>query len=214
MLQRGVNFLSNPSIAWYTYGDFWMPTKSKVIYLDESNPIVQVVLPLKKDAAAQAEQYAKDAIAALRKELEENGWDERIVAPYNSHSRMAIQKYYFLHSVCEWDYKKQPGSRGMNGPCLVKMDSNRSQKYIAKAIADAERDYDLFVLKLTLKIGAVTAAKLEGNHVWGDSLLTVSIPDGSEQVWRTHQIVNTSKLGLLFLQWPTRKLKTKSVNQK
>lgn len=59
--------------------------------------------------------------------------------------------------------------------------------------------------KLIGKIGPVTSATIKGNHVWGHSVLTITNPDAVVEHWKTRQIVNVSKLGKLFNQWPTRK---------
>jgi hypothetical protein len=182
--------------------------------LDLSNPIVQVVLPLKKDAAERAKQYAEDEVAALRGQLKDAGWDATKVAPYPTSSGYGGFKYFtelerhnFLNKVTEWDYVKQPGGRGFNEPCIVKMSSARIAKYIATCVKEAELQYDMFVMKLTDKIGMTKTASLDGNHVWLTSILTVELPSGETQQWFTQQIYNVSKLGKQFPQWPTRKLK-------
>lgn len=179
--------------------------------LDLNNPIVQAVLPLKKDAAERAKTFAEKKVAELRTELKANNWDCNIVAPYpggfGMFSHAAFAKYKFLSAVTEWDYVKQPGSRTPNTPCTVKMAPARVAKWIAECIRDAERQYDLFVMKLTEKIGVTETADLEGNHVWSESILTVTIPGGEIQKWKTKQIVNFSKYGKLFFQWPTRLMK-------
>ena len=43
--------------------------------------------------------------------------------------------------------------------------------------------------------------------MWGYSVLTVTKEDGSVERWKTQQIMNISVLGLLFAQWPSRKMK-------
>jgi hypothetical protein len=50
-------------------------------------------------------------------------------------------------------------------------------------------------------------ASITGTHIWGHSVLTVTLPNGTVERWKTQQIVNQSKLGLLFNQWPSRKMK-------
>lgn len=64
-------------------------------------------------------------------------------------------------------------------------------------------------MKLEMKIGEHLTATLEGNHVWGDSFITVEKANGENERWRTHTILNVSKLGLYFNQFPTRKIKIK-----
>jgi hypothetical protein len=81
------------------------------------------------------------------------------------------------------------------------------ERFITRAKEDAAAQYDSYVQKLIGKIGEVTAASLDGDHVWGFSYLTVTLPNGKKEVWKTQMIVNISKLGKLFNQFPTRKMK-------
>ena len=82
------------------------------------------------------------------------------------------------------------------------------EKFAASARETAAAEYDAFVAKLEAKIGDdVAAAELAGNHVWNHSTLTITRTDGSVERWRTSMIINVSKLGKLFNQFPTRKAK-------
>lgn len=87
----------------------------------------------------------------------------------------------------------------------------RDDKMIADFIEAAKERangfYTSFIEKLEKKIGAHTAARLEGNHVWSSSLLFVTKADGSAEKWFTQQIINVSSLGRPFPQWPSRKVK-------
>jgi len=80
-------------------------------------------------------------------------------------------------------------------------------KFLDDAAAMASAQYDEFICKLIRKVGPCTAATLQGSHVWGYSTLTCSLVDGTTQAWRTQQIVNVSKLGKVFNQWPSRQVK-------
>lgn len=81
------------------------------------------------------------------------------------------------------------------------------EKFIQAAKADAAAQYEAFVAKLQQKIGEVKNATLKGNHVWSYSILTVEKPDGTVEHWKTQMIINVSKLGKMFNQFPTRKVK-------
>jgi len=80
-------------------------------------------------------------------------------------------------------------------------------EFVSKAVEAAGAQYTAFIAKLEDKVGAHTAATLEGSHVWGYSFLTVTKADGAVEVWKTQQITNVSVHGLLFNQWPSRKVK-------
>jgi hypothetical protein len=80
------------------------------------------------------------------------------------------------------------------------------ERFVVEAGENAGAQYTAFILKLELKVGKCDAATLEGDHVWGHSTLTVTKGEQSE-TWITHQIINVSKLGKVFNQWPSRKVK-------
>jgi hypothetical protein len=92
-------------------------------------------------------------------------------------------------------------------PGLASRIVGKVRRFIKQRMEWAAADYDAFVIKLVKKIGEVKKAELHGNHVWGYSTLIVTIPDGEVQAWKTQQIVNHSKLGKPFNQWPTRRMK-------
>lgn len=175
-----------------------------------SNPIEDAVNPLKVDAVAKARTWAVDVVAKLTAELEANNMDSRLVAPYPKSTspkfHVELVKYKTLSFITEWDYVAQPGSRTMNGPCIVKVDAERVAKFIKEAEEDAAAQYVAFVKKLVSKIGDCVTATLHGNHVWDSSILLVTKTTGVE-CWKTQSIINVSKLGKFFQQWPTRKMK-------
>jgi hypothetical protein len=178
------------------------------------NLIEAAVAPLKIDAIARAEQIATAAVERVRKELEEAGFDLNVCAPYPSYRMHLSQweqikaetKYRQFRSLCQWrkNQSVRPG-----GPCYADVTPELAERYIENAKQNAAEQYDAFVKKLIFKIGDVTEATLEGNHVWSESYLTVVTVGGERQMWKTQMIVNTSKLGKLFNQFPTRKVKRK-----
>jgi hypothetical protein len=176
------------------------------------NPIEKAVLPLKKDAIARAKQAAEETIERMRVRLAEAGGDVNKAAPYPRSSSYGIDhaiarmRYNDFRSVVKADPAHRP-SYGMNGPYYVIMDDEKVARFIEQRMEWAAADYDSFVIKLVAKIGDVKKAKLHGNHVWGYSTLIVTKPDGEVQAWKTQQIVNHSKLGKPFNQWPTRRMK-------
>lgn len=165
------------------------------------------VAHLKDDAVARAEQEAVKVIKIVAKDLEAHGMDMNKAAPYPRQVRTgdderAVSKHQlYSHLV------KSVGYSYGGGPRIVEMSDTMSARFIERAKEDAAAQYDAFVNKLIEKIGAVASAKLEGDHVWGFSYLTVTLPDGSKEVWKTQMIVNVSKLGKLFNQFPTRRMK-------
>lgn len=174
----------------------------------ELNVIEAVVMPLKIDAMERAEKYAREAITEARKELSAADNDIHKVAPYpsgasaNFHGQLA--KYRFFTAITKWRDNQRVG---LNTPCFVDVDSNYVAKYVKEAREDAAFQYEAFVAKLNKKIGPAKTARLDGNHVWSHSFLHVVTESGDAQIWKTQTIMNQSKLGKIFPQFPTRKVK-------
>lgn len=173
------------------------------------NPIEAAVLPLKRDAEDRAEQYAKQTIESVRKELEANANDIHIVAPYPDSKQAGLAwhaahaKYQMVSGITVW---RPDQTVRLHGPCYVDLDAKLCAKFVQEAREDAADQYDKFVQKLNKKIGPAKTARLEGNHVWNYSHLFVETASGAE-IWKTQMIINQSKLGKVFNQFPTRKVK-------
>ena len=180
----------------------------KVKELSTSNAIELAVMPLKVVAIERAEKEAKELIIRCTKILKDNGFDLNKVAPYPSYKLnrndydIASSRYKLFRM-----FTRTRPYRKMNEPEICVIDVNLIKKFIELSKEDASAQYDAFVAKLICKIGKVSEAKLTGNHVWSFSILTVTKADGTVENWKTQMIVNVSKLGKLFNQWPTRKVK-------
>lgn len=176
------------------------------------NPIEEVVMPLKEDAMKRAEQNAREVVNKVREELKKVDGDMKKCAPYPSGfiSRNEYSLAYAKYNLYTKLTKTREGQpyRKMNDPHFVDVCPNAVKKFVDQAIKDAAAQYVAFVEKLVFKIGEVSAANLTGNHVWSFSILTVTKQDGTTENWKTQMIINVSKLGLLFNQWPTRKIKS------
>lgn len=182
------------------------------------NAIIAAVAPLKEEAIDRAVKEAYELIARCTKQLEDNNFDINVVAPYPRYGTynstadyhhkasrhamfMNIVKYRNTSTTCRRFDKNQPE--------YVDICPIRVEKFIMESKQNAAIQYDAFVAKLVEKIGDVKEASLTGNHVWNFSILTITKEDGSVEKWKTQMIVNVSKLGKLFNQWPTRKQKGK-----
>lgn len=172
------------------------------------NPIETVVMPLKKEAIKRAGIEAAKIIKHVRKELSEAGFDRNVIAPYPSGSSGdyfgKLAKYQLYQKLTEL---VKPGSYGMHEPLIVRVATKLARRYVQDAKENAAAQYDAFVAKLNKKIGEVSTARLEGNHVWSFSYLFIEKASGEKQIWKTQMIINQSKYGLLFNQFPTRKVK-------
>lgn len=178
--------------------------------------IAKAVEPLRAEAIARAEKEAKEDIAQVKKTMEENAWDLNKVAPHpprgmsawdKQHAKMKRARAYFEHFVrrTSTDYHHDWQTR----PYIVEMHDDMCERHIEMQKEMASAQYDMFIAKLCRKIGTHKRAKLEGNHVWGYSLLDVTFADKPDQTWKTQQITNRSVLGKFFYQWPSREIKPK-----
>lgn len=174
------------------------------------HPVKRAVMPLITAAQDRARQQAQGIIDAFREELVKAEGDAHQVAPYPSSVRDKRREYE--RKKARYDVLRaitRPVSNGHPrfGRELREMDAEACARFIQRAAHDAREQYLAFVEKLLVKVGeGVTSATLVGNHVWQYSELTIVKASGTE-CWRTSQIVNVSKLGRPFNQWPTRKVK-------
>jgi hypothetical protein len=183
-----------------------------------SNPIEAAVMPLKAEAQDRAEQVARLLIAKVYAELEAAEWKINVVAPYPQSMRDSRKVYHekkarqvFVTSLTTMFFpngdKMNPViTRWDDMEFIVRKDDEAVERIVKRVRADAATQYDAFVAKLVQKVGAHDAATLVGSHVWGHSILTVQRGPVSER-WKTQMIINVSKLGKLFNQFPTRKVK-------
>lgn len=177
-------------------------------FINTGHPVAVAIEPLREDAINRAEEEAKKIVKRVREELKENGNDLNKVAPYPESNVprylywVQLSKYRLFSSLCEW----RNGSYRPGEPCLADVDSNFVAKFVKASKESAAVQYDAFVVKLCQKVGSCESATITGNHVWSHSFLVVEKTTGKE-VWKTQQIVNVSKLGKLFNQWPSRKVK-------
>lgn len=176
--------------------------------LDINNLIAKVVLPLKEAAIERAEENMRKLISDTFIKLMNDGMDVEKYAPYPRYVHgfeyhWAKEKYNFVRRITT----PLNSHRRMGEPDICKANDKGVEREIIKAKRQAAEQYDKFVLKLTLKIGEVTDAELSGDHVWSHSFLTVYLPNGDKQIWKTQSIWNISKYQKIFTQYPSRKIK-------
>lgn len=178
-----------------------------------AHPVALAVEPLRQDAMQRAQDFAQRIIDKTREELEAHGWDRQAAAPYpKAHAPGDYHANKRKYDRCQnlASSVKVPGafaSRSFGAPDPCEMDAAKCERFIKGAREDASAQYDAFICKLISKVGDCTAATLDGSHVWGYSTLTITKADGAVERWKTQQIVNVSKLGKLFNQFPTRLIK-------
>ncbi len=173
------------------------------------HPVGAAIFPLKVEAIEAATKAANEAIEKVRAALEAAGWNLDLVAPYpkswgaapDAYKRALARHNHFANIT-----RSVSGSRRSGEPDIRVMDEKLCARRVRQWEEAAAFQYDTFICKLVSKIGQCDTAKLTGSHVWGFSVLTVT-KGAVVELWKTQQIVNVSKLGLYFPQWPTRLLK-------
>lgn len=179
-----------------------------------NNVIAQAVEPLKSQAIAQAVAFATKQAQAMLKRLEEAAWDANVVNPMDRahNSREAYQTYQRLRELINnCTSNNNPAYRNRRDPDLRKPCQESLNHWLAEVAKDAGVDFDAYVYKLNEKTGAVVTAELIGDSVWYDSILSVAKADGTIENWNTKIIVNVSKYGKVFNQYPTRLMKPAKV---
>lgn len=194
------NSLDNNPVLWH----------HSVMEANTMNPIEAAVAPLKTEAIQRAEQYATNEVRHMEEALKAVDYCLDVVAP-RPESTAGRFKYLSMHAIRQAYQsitKRDPARVNYmpHSPHYVLVDAKGVAKFVADAKENAAFQYDAFVAKLNRKIGPAISAQLEGNHVWSFSILHV-VTEAGEQRWKTHMILNQSKYGKIFNQFPTRLMK-------
>jgi len=174
------------------------------------NKIEKAVEPLRIDAMNEADKFARRQVEEVRKQLAAAENDLNKAAPHPrawnlsrfEYMRM-MQKRQLFGQVCKF----REASYRINQPQFADVNEDQVATFVRHAREDASLQYEKYIAKLNNKIGPVTEAKLDGNYVWSLSYLKVTKADGTKETWKTKMIFNTSKLGKVFAQFPTRVVK-------
>lgn len=177
-------------------------------------PIGLAVEPLRAEAIRYAGDQAKKFADKFLKKFEEAGSDAQTFCPYPCSINCSREEYQnklakrsLLMSLTSPVKTDRYGSRRMNDPEPRVRSKELIETFVQNAELDAAMQYDMFVLKLVEKAGEHVKADLTGNHIWSESYLRVEDKDGNVTTWKTQTIINFSKYGKMFNQFPTRKVK-------
>lgn len=185
-------------------------TTRRPVY-DANHPVALAVEPLRYAAMDRAQKYAEQMIAEALAKLDAADGDAGKAAPY-PRSVMGMSRSDYAEAKRAYDFLRRiarcvgSSCRRMNDPEPRAANPEAIEQFKTAAAEAASFQYDAFICKMVEKIGPCVSAGLSGSHVWGHSLLTVTKGDGSREVWKTQQIVNVSKLGLPYNQWPSRRM--------
>ena len=171
--------------------------------------IKAAVEPQKQESVNRMVARAAEYAAKQKEKLAAVGFDLQQLAPYPRATigRRAYQEALSYRNFLETLTRPTQPVRSPLEPNIRTWDEAKVAKYLDDVAKLAGQQFDAYVAKLTAKVGDVDDAEVTG-YVWNGSILRVTKPDGSIERWSTKQIINVSCLGLLFNQWPTRKLKS------
>lgn len=171
-----------------------------------------IFAPMRASTIEVAENRTRARANAVYSRLVACGWD--ILAAYplpNANMsrdayQMANAAHLFARSVTRIvapNKSRRVGEPLIVAACLASLDL-----VVADERRAADEAFDSYLIKLAGKTGPVASATLNASggpeNVWTYSVLKVTRPDGSTAVYTTQRIINVSKLGKLFYQWPTR----------
>lgn len=169
----------------------------------DSKPLITELMKFIDVYVAEAETRAEAKYKSVLDTVKQHDWNLDELAP-KPHSNMSRGEYraasnYRMFLVSLFD-------KDVNDP-FIKHSSVKKHRFIDMIKDQARTDYLGWINKMTEKIGKpVASASVKGNP-WVDSVLSVITIDGEVQVWDTQMIINTSKLGKLFNQFPSTRKK-------
>lgn len=157
------------------------------------NAVRVAVEELRAETIAAAKDQARFEIDKVLETLSKNDWNGN-----------RIDSWTYLRQICRMATRQCQKRFGR----YRQRDESCEAHFIEQCVANVNRNFDKYVDKLVSKIGpGVLSAKLEeGTSLWKYSILIVEMQDGQILRYKTQRIWNVSKLGLIFAQFPTRKI--------
>lgn len=171
-------------------------------------PLYYALIAQIDEFKTQAAKEAATQYTIAMDRLGDANWDLNIAVPFPKGTDENYKEMKMLRSWYESLTNRanpQPSYKPCDPNIRIASDSAK-MRLIDNAVKDAELDYLDYITKLENKIGVtVNTATLVGN-LWSGSILTVDTSEGTQR-WNTKIIINQSKYGRLFNQFPSRRLK-------
>lgn len=174
----------------------------------------EALAPLLNHSVAVTRLATEQKLEIIRKRFETHGWDAGKAFPYPesrlSRAEFAEAKalYDFARAVTRSDTERQ--GVFATDPVFRLWDASAADRALALAKRTVREEFEAFVAKLAGKLGnGVAEIKCRTpapDGLWAFSEVEVKRANGTFETWRTQVVLNTSKYGRPFLQWPTRKI--------
>lgn len=179
-------------------------------------PVGLCIHPMKIDAVNAMEGKVRERVGNLLLKLEAHGGDIHKAFPYDNNFRNHSEENQQAKKLHNFVRRISTDTEELID--IILPYHSRNYKRVANAegierVVQENRDmaamnYDMFICKMVTKVGPdAVSATIEGSHVWGNSILTVTKKGDVVERWHTQTIWNVSKYGLPFNQWPSRKMK-------
>lgn len=150
----------------------------------------------KERATQEKKRYLKGTVIAACINAQREGY----VANYLASGTRKLNRIDELIAEGDEDFIAKFKASIVDG----KLTAEHRAAYLKAVEQQANDDVDAYIAKMVTYIGEVETAELDG-QLWSYSSLIVT-KDGEKQVHRTRCIINVSKYGKLFNQWPTRRI--------
>lgn len=168
----------------------------------DSKVLVKELETIRKEYVQVATQRTKEFVKMKLADLKNQGNDLSKLLPKNIRTGEGKQLSILYNMIT-----KQKGKRvSLRDPDIRMVDKKGVDRYVKIGTQQAEDNFDAFVNKMVEKVGPVKKADLTG-QIWTNALLTVTTKDNKTEKWKTQIILNFSKYGKMFNQFPTRKQK-------
>lgn len=155
-------------------------------YID---PLTKALMVHHDEYVRVAGEISEKQYDSRKKYLEENGGIDK-VAPEPTYN---ISKFSYVYAKEKREFYSQ----------FLRLSKS---EFVRNAEESAHVDYRSWVVKMASKVGKnVVSANMKGDP-WESSTLVVVTDDGEKQVWNTRMIINHSKYGKVFHQFPSRRI--------
>ncbi len=166
-------------------------------YVKDNGALINVLNSNREEYKREAGDRAAKQYDYYAEVLKAAGYNLDVAAPIPE-SRIGREAYRAMQN------KRDVLSRASGG--TGKPSEAFKARHVQQAILVAEASFDEWVAKMVQKIGKdVKSATMSGNP-WTGSVLRVETVDGESQVWKTQMIINSSKYGKMFNQFPSRQM--------
>lgn len=167
--------------------------QKELVIACEVDPLTKALIVYHDDFVKAAMKSADEQYISSKKYLLDNGGIEK-VAPYPS--RAGSREAYMMAMEIRQFYE-----------VFLRL---TKEEYVNAANRSAHDEYMAWVCKMAAKVGKkAIEAKMIGNRAdvspWQSSDLIVKTEDGETQKWYTQRIINRSKYGKNFYQFPSRR---------